>query len=163
MAGASNNFDQGSIQLKVAEVIYFKVFSISCFQNFSWMNGCEMFSNVSQNSLRGEMITWPKFSWSKLCFFSWSKLLIMNLYKFDHLIEFFETFQLIESSNNGILLILSFKKISINCQNPSVLFCQLVKTFINVILSYFNQLPKKNWRILAVDRMYCWLRNRAKN
>jgi hypothetical protein len=54
---------------------------------------------------------------------------------FYHLTKFFETFQLIRSSNNGIL---SFKKISINCQNPSVLFCQLIKTFINVILSYFK-------------------------
>jgi hypothetical protein len=46
---------------------------------------------------------------------------------FYHLTEFFETFQLIRSSNNGIL---SFKKILINCQNPSVLFCQLIKTFL---------------------------------
>ncbi len=46
---------------------------------------------------------------------------------FHHLTEFFETFQLIKSSNNGIL---SFKKISINCQNPSVLFCQLIETFL---------------------------------
>ncbi len=44
-------------------------------------------------------------------------------------------FQLIDSSNNGIL---GFKKDSINCQNPSVLFCQLIKIFIDVILSYFK-------------------------
>jgi hypothetical protein len=54
---------------------------------------------------------------------------------FYHLIEFFETFQLIKSSNNGIL---SFRKDSINCLNPSVLFSQLIKTFINVILRYLE-------------------------
>jgi hypothetical protein len=36
-------------------------------------------------------------------------------------------FQLIEISNNGIL---GFKKDLINCQNPSVLFSQLIKTFL---------------------------------
>jgi hypothetical protein len=45
---------------------------------------------------------------------------------FYHLTEFFETFQLIESSNNGIL---SFKKHSINCLNPFVLFSQLIESF----------------------------------
>jgi hypothetical protein len=44
-------------------------------------------------------------------------------------------FQLIKISNNGIL---GFKKDLINCQNPSVLFSQLIQTFINVILCYLK-------------------------
>ncbi len=29
-----------------------------------------------------KMITWPKFTWSKLCFFTWSKVLIMKVLYF---------------------------------------------------------------------------------
>ena len=88
---------------------------------------------------------------------------------FYHLTEFFETFQLIESSNNGIL---SFKKISINCQKPSVLFCQLIETFINVILGYFKisinwlnpsvliwQLIELIFNFLAAVCRYLWQTN----
>ncbi len=35
--------------------------------------------------------------------------------------------------------------------------------YIFSIIKTFDQVPKKNLRILALDRMYCWLRNRAKN
>jgi hypothetical protein len=70
---------------------------------------------------------------------------------------------LIESSNNGIL---SYSKLSINCQNLQVLFWQLIESSNNGILAFlstFDQVPKSVGSFLAVDRMYCWLRNRAKN
>jgi hypothetical protein len=50
----------------------------------------------------------------------------------NQLTKFFDTFHLIESFNNDFIM-----NYSINCQHLSVLFCQLIKTFINVILSYF--------------------------
>jgi hypothetical protein len=68
---------------------------------------------------------------------------------------------LIESSNNGIL---GFKKDLINCQNPSVLFSQLIETFINVILTYFkiliNCLKRTNgfWQLIESSnnaKKYC--------
>jgi hypothetical protein len=33
----------------------------------------------------------------------------------------------------------------------------------NTIIRTFDQVPKKNLLILALDQMYCWQRNRAKN
>ena len=45
---------------------------------------------------------------------------------FYHLIKFFETFQLIESFNN---VILSYFKLSINCQKRTYGFWQLIKSF----------------------------------
>jgi len=59
---------------------------------------------------------------------------LIHILSFD---QIFETFQLIESFNNGIL---GFKKVLINCQNPFVLFWQLIESFINVILSYLQLL-----------------------
>ena len=120
-------------------------------------------SYLGHGGCRGQGVVWPKFTWSKLSFFSWSKVLIM---KVSYFITWPNFLRLFSWSKVLIMVFLSFKKILINCQNPSVLFCQLIETFINVILSYFKILincQKKNWRILAVDRMYCWLRNRAKN
>ena len=52
-------------------------------------------------------------------------MLFWALKIFDQLTKItYEYRQLIKSSNNGIL---GFKKDSINCQNPSVLFSQLIK------------------------------------
>ncbi len=73
------------------------------------------------------------------------------------------SFQLIKTFIN---VILSYFKLSINCQNLQVLFWQLIKSSNNGILGFlstFDQLPKSMGSFLAVDRMYCWLRNRAKN
>jgi hypothetical protein len=57
-------------------------------------------------------------------------------------------------------------KILINCQKRTDGFWQLIETFFkayNTIIRTFDQLPKSVGSFLAVDRMYCWLRNRAKN
>ncbi len=64
---------------------------------------------IKWNSRQG--VVWLKISWSKLCFFCWSKVLIMNLYKFDQLIKLIKTFQLIESFINVILNFWSSAKI----------------------------------------------------
>ena len=47
-----------------------------------------------------------------------------------------------------------------------VIFWHKIESSYNGILSIiktFDLVPKKNLRILALDQMYCWLRNRAKN
>ncbi len=73
-----------------------------------------------------EMITWPKFSWSKLSFFSWSKVLI-NILSLDWITW---PNHLTESVDRNF-------KITQNDINKS-----------------FDQLPKKNWWILAVDQNF---------
>jgi hypothetical protein len=96
-------------------------------------------------------------------FVTWSKVsLIFD--KFWQLIKtFINYFHLIKSLNNGIL---SYFKLFSTAKNPSVLFWQLVKSSNNGILCFlstFDQVPKSVGSFLAVDRMYCWLRNRTKN
>jgi hypothetical protein len=57
-------------------------------------------------------------------------------------------------------------KVSINCQKRTDGFWHLIKSSYNGILGFlstFDQLPKSIGSFLAVDRMYCWLRKRAKN
>ncbi len=91
------------------------------------------------------------FTWSNfLRLFIWSKVSIM------HLIKRLKSCHLIKSFIND----------SIKWKNPSVLFWHLIESSKNGIFSIiktFDQVPKKNLRILALDRMHCWLRNRAKN
>ncbi len=62
------------------------------------------------------MITWSNFTWLKMSFFSWSKVLIMNLNIFYHLIKFFETFQLIKSFINGIFAFKKFRSTAKICK-----------------------------------------------
>jgi hypothetical protein len=47
-----------------------------------------------------------------------------------------------------------------------VIFWQLIESSNNGILGFlstFDQVPKSVGSFLAVDQMYCWLRNRAKS
>ncbi len=66
------------------------------------------FTGITTFKKKWQGIVWPEFTWSKLSFFSWSKVLIMNLNIFYHLIEFFDTFQLII---NGIFALKSFDQL----------------------------------------------------
>jgi hypothetical protein len=69
---------------------------------------------------------------------------------------------LIESLNNGIGAFKTFDQV----KNPSFLFWHLIESSNNGILGIiktFNQVTKSVGSFLALDRMYCWLRNRAKN
>ena len=63
-------------------------------------------------------------------------------------------FQLIESSNNGIL---SFKKHSIKCKNPSVLFSQLIKTFINVIRKFRSSAKIRRFFFGSWSKLFKWI------
>jgi hypothetical protein len=61
---------------------------------------------------------------------------------------------------------MSYFKLLINCQNLQVIFWHLIESSNNGILGIikiFNQVPKSIGSFLPLDRMYCWLRNRAKN
>ncbi len=110
--------------------------------NFTWHFHLIEFFDQTPKFKAFDRIIW---STAKICqffFVSWSKVLIMVFYNFKLL------------------------KLSIKWKNPSVLFWHLIETFnnaYNTIIRTFDQVPKKNLRILAVDQMYCWLRNWAKN
>ena len=54
----------------------------------------DSFTDLYSEVLLGETLTWSNFTWSKLSFFTWSKVLIMNLNIFYHLIKLFHIFSL---------------------------------------------------------------------
>ncbi len=122
--------------------------------------------SVDQISL--DLFSWSKVSvkfgvWSNALFVCWSKFLIINFYilSFDQIIS--HVFSWSKVLLMSFWVILNFWS---TAKNPSVLFWQLIKSSNNGILGFlstFNQVPKKNLLILALDRMYCWLRNRAEN
>jgi hypothetical protein len=134
----------------------------STFQILSSVKNKEGALIVNKIYFKREMITWPKFSWSKLSFFSWSKVLI-NILSLDQITWPNHLTKSLDWISWSKLLLMSFwvilkfwstaKKELMDFGSNHLTESldritwpnQLIGTFINVILSYFKVLI--NWPI----------------
>ena len=90
-------------------------------------------------------VVWPKFTWSKLCFFSWSKVLIMKVSYFITWSNYFTCFQLIKSFIN---VIFAFKKFWSSAKKQPTDFGSWSKVLIMVFYAF------KKFRLTAKIRRF---------
>ncbi len=122
-----------------------------------------------------ETLTWSNFTWSKVSvkfgvwsnalFVTRSKVLIMtfNILSFDQIISHvFTRLKVLLMSFWVIFNFWSSEKIRLFFFGTWSKVLIMV-FFIFSVIKTFDLVPKKNLRILSLDLMYCWLRNRAKN